>query len=87
VDRGVDRAGLLFNAGLYVWFGPDRALEFLTGYFIEKALSVDNIFVFLVIFSYFAVPAAFQHRVLFWGILSALLMRGIFILLGAALLQ
>jgi tellurite resistance protein TerC len=78
---------LLFNAGVYVWFGPERALEFLTGYVIEKALSVDNIFVFLVIFSYFAVPAVFQHRVLFWGVLGALLMRAIFILLGAALLE
>jgi len=78
---------LLFNVGVYFWFGSERALEFLTGYLIEKALSVDNIFVFLVIFSYFAVPAAFQHRVLFWGILGALIMRAIFILLGAALLQ
>lgn len=78
---------LLFNVGLYFWFGPERALEFLTGYVIEKALSVDNIFVFLVIFSYFAVPAALQHRVLFWGILGALVMRAIFIFLGAALLQ
>jgi tellurite resistance protein TerC len=78
---------LLFNAGVYFWFGPGRALEFFTGYLIEKALSVDNIFVFLVIFSYFAVPAAFQHRVLFWGILGALIMRAVFIVLGAALLQ
>ncbi len=78
---------LLFNVGVYFWFGPDRALEFLTGYPIEKALSVDNVFVFLVLFSYFAVPAAFHHRVLFWGILGALIMRAIFILLGAALLQ
>lgn len=78
---------LLFNVGVYFWFGPERALEFLTGYLIEKALSVDNIFVFLVIFSYFAVPPAFQHRVLFWGILGALIMRAIFIVLGAALLQ
>jgi tellurite resistance protein TerC len=78
---------LLFNVGVYFLFGPERALEFLTGYVIEKALSVDNIFVFLVIFSYFAVPAALQHRVLFWGILGALVMRAIFIFLGAALLQ
>ena len=78
---------LLFNVGVYFWFGSERALEFFTGYLIEKALSVDNIFVFLVIFSYFVVPAAFQHRVLFWGILGALIMRAIFILLGAALLQ
>jgi len=78
---------LLFNAGVYLWFGPQKGLEFTTGYLIEKALSVDNIFVFLVIFSYFAVPAAFQHRVLFWGIVGALAMRAVFIVLGAALLQ
>ncbi len=77
---------LLFNLGVYYWFGSRVALEFLTGYLIEKALSVDNIFVFLVIFSYFAVPAAYQHRVLFFGILGALVMRAIFILAGAALL-
>ncbi|HXG33270.1 MAG TPA: TerC family protein [Bryobacteraceae bacterium] len=78
---------LLFNVGVYFWFGAERALEFLTGYIIEKALSVDNIFVFLVIFSYFAVPPVFQHRVLFWGVLGALIMRAVFIVLGAALLQ
>jgi len=78
---------LLFNVGVYFWFGPVRGLEFFTGYLIEKALSVDNIFVFLVIFSYFGVPRAFQHRVLFWGILGALIMRAIFIVLGAALIQ
>ncbi|MEW6296141.1 MAG: TerC family protein [Thermodesulfobacteriota bacterium] len=78
---------LLFNAGVYAWFGTERALEFLTGYLIEKALSVDNIFVFAVLFSYFGVPPAYQHRVLFWGILSALVMRGAFILAGAALIQ
>jgi len=78
---------LVFNVGVYVWFGAERAFEFLAGYLIEKALSVDNIFVFLVVFSVFAVPAALQHRVLFWGILGALLMRALFIVLGAALLQ
>lgn len=78
---------LAFNVLVYVWFGSERALEFLTGYLIEKALSVDNIFVFLVIFSYFAVPKAYQHLVLFWGILGALVMRAVFIVLGAALLQ
>jgi tellurite resistance protein TerC len=76
-----------FNVGVYFWFGAQRAFEFLTGYVIEKALSVDNIFVFLVVFSAFAVPATLQHRVLFWGILGALVMRAIFIVLGAALLQ
>lgn len=78
---------LLFNVGVYIGFGPTHALEFLTGYVIEKALSVDNIFVFIVVFSAFAVPARLQHRVLFWGILGALVMRAIFIVLGAALLQ
>ena len=78
---------LIFNAGLYYVSGPVRALEFLTGYLIEYSLSVDNIFVFMVIFSYFAVPEAYRHRVLFWGILGALLMRGLFIAVGAALLQ
>ena len=78
---------LAFNFGVYLWFGSERALEFFTGYLIEKALSVDNIFVFLVLFSYFAVPPALQHRVLFWGIVGALVMRAAFILLGAALLQ
>lgn len=76
---------LLFN-GFILWrFGADLALEFLTGYVIEKSLSVDNIFVFLVIFSYFSVPSAYQHRVLFLGIFGALVMRGFFILLGAGL--
>jgi tellurite resistance protein TerC len=78
---------LIFNAGVWRWFGPTRGLEFTTGYLIEKALSVDNIFVFLVIFSYFAVPKEHQHRVLFWGILGALVMRAVFIFAGAALLE
>jgi tellurite resistance protein TerC len=77
---------LVFNLGVYLWFGSERALEFLTGYVIEKALSVDNIFVFIVVFSAFAVPTKLQHRVLFWGILGALIMRAVFIVLGAALL-
>jgi len=76
----------LFAAGVHAWFGPELALQFTTGYVIEKALSVDNIFVFAVIFSYFAVPNALQHRVLFWGILGALVMRAIFILVGGAFL-
>ncbi len=78
---------LLFNLGVYLWFGSELALEFLTGYVIEKALSVDNIFVFLVIFSAFSVPAKLQHRALFWGVLGALITRAIFIVLGAALLH
>ena len=73
-------------------FDPDAAawrvsLEFLTGYVIEKSLSVDNIFVFVMVFSYFAIPAKYQHRVLFYGILGALIFRAIFVALGAALMQ
>jgi tellurite resistance protein TerC len=78
---------LLFALGVYSWDGPQPALEFLTGYLIEKSLSVDNIFVFVLIFSYFKVPARYQHTVLFWGILGALVMRAIFIFAGIALLQ
>jgi tellurite resistance protein TerC len=78
---------LLFNLGIYFWRGPDPALEFLTGYLIEKALSVDNIFVFLLIFSYFDVPLLYQHKVLFYGILGALIMRAVFILMGITLIQ
>ncbi len=78
---------LLFNLGLFFWQGPEAALQFLTGYLIEKALSVDNLFVFALIFSLFAVPARYQHRLLFWGVLGALVMRGLFIGIGAALLH
>ncbi len=78
---------LAFALGLSRWFGAASALEFLTGYVMEKALSVDNIFVFIIVFSAFAVPPALQHRVLFWGIFGALVMRAVFIVLGAALLH
>jgi tellurite resistance protein TerC len=78
---------LLFNAGLWWLRGPEPALQFFTGYLLEKSLSVDNIFVFALLFSYFAVPPKSQHRVLFWGILGALLLRATFILAGAALLE
>ena len=78
---------LIFNAGLYVLSGPEPALQFLTGYLIEKSLSVDNIFIFVLLFGAFNVPAAYQHRVLFWGVLGALLMRGLLILVGARLLE
>ncbi len=77
---------LLFNAGLWYFRGSQPALEFLTGYLIEKSLSIDNIFVIALIFSYFSVPAKYQHRVLFWGILGALVMRAAFIFAGTALL-
>ena len=66
---------LLFALGVYFFRGGEKALEFLTGYVIEWSLSVDNLFVFLVIFSYFGVPPIYQHRVLFWGILGALVLR------------
>ncbi|HEU5162004.1 MAG TPA: TerC family protein [Thermoanaerobaculia bacterium] len=78
---------LLFNAWVYTRFGAEKGLEFLTGYLIEKALSVDNIFIFVVLFAAFAVPKMYQHRVLFWGVLGALVMRAVFIALGAALLE
>jgi tellurite resistance protein TerC len=78
---------LLFNAGVYFWRGSVVALEFLTGYLLEKSLSVDNIFVFLMIFTYFRVPYVHQHKVLFWGILGALIMRAAFILIGVTLIQ
>jgi len=77
---------LLFAGGLLLFENHSAALTFLTGYLIEESLSIDNIFVIVLIFQYFAVPAQYQHRVLFWGILGALIMRGLFIGLGAALL-
>lgn len=78
---------MIFNAGIYFFGGPEPALQFFTGYLIEKSLSVDNIFIFVLLFTYFSVPAAYQHRVLFWGVLGALVMRGIMIALGVALLE
>jgi tellurite resistance protein TerC len=78
---------LCFNYGIYHFMGPKAGLEFLTGYLIEQALSVDNIFVFVLIFSYFAVPARYQHRILFWGILGALIFRGTMIGVGAVLIH
>jgi tellurite resistance protein TerC len=79
--------GLAFGAGVFVVSGQERGLEYLTGYLIEKSLSVDNIFVFVLVFTYFAVPAAYQHRVLFWGVVGALAMRGTLIVVGAELLE
>jgi len=85
---------LAFNLGLYYYYTPpegftsaESALQFLTGYVIEKSLSVDNIFVFVLIFTYFKVPAIYQHKVLFWGIIGALIMRAIFIFAGVALIN
>lgn len=88
---------MLFNLSVYLFWDQisptsaysnnEAALAFFTGYLIEKSLSVDNIFVFVLIFTFFAVPAAYQHRVLFWGIIGALIMRGTLIVVGAALLK
>ncbi len=78
---------LAFNAWVGATFGPQKGLEFTTGYLIEKALSVDNVFIFLVIFAAFGVPAAYQHRVLFWGVVGALLLRALFIAAGAAMME
>lgn len=78
---------LIFNGWIYYDQGKDKALEFLTGYLIEKSLSVDNIFVFVLLFSFFKVPEQYRHRVLFWGVLGALLMRAGFIAAGAVLIE
>ncbi len=78
---------LIFNLGVWKFLGPQPGVEFLTGYLIEKSLSIDNIFVIALLFAYFKVPDKYQHRVLFWGILGALAMRAGFILAGAALLE
>jgi tellurite resistance protein TerC len=79
--------GLAFAGFLWTWRGREPAEEYLAGFLIEKSLSVDNLFVFALIFSYFAVPPAYQRRVVFWGIVGAIVLRGIFILAGAALLE
>jgi len=78
---------LMFAGLVAVWRGKHSALEFLTGYIIEESLSVDNLFVFLMVFSYFAVPSRYQHNVLFWGILGAMVFRAIFIVAGVALIE
>lgn len=78
---------LVFNGLIYHWFGEAKAIEFFTGYVIEKSLSVDNIFVFVLVFKYFQIPSIYQHKILFWGILGALVMRVIFIFAGVALIE
>jgi tellurite resistance protein TerC len=78
---------LAYNVIIYFWLGRAKALEFLTGYVIEKSLSVDNLFVFLMLFGYFRVATEHQHKVLFWGILGALIMRAVFIATGVALIR
>lgn len=77
---------LAFNVGVWFWKGQETAIQFFTGYVVEKSLSVDNIFVFLQVFAYFSVPAVYQHKILFWGVLGAIVMRAIFILTGVALI-
>jgi tellurite resistance protein TerC len=77
---------LIFNGWIYYSVGKQPAVEFLTGYLVEKSLSVDNIFVFVLLFSFFKVPEEYQHRVLFWGVIGALIMRAIFIAVGAVLI-
>ena len=79
--------GVAFTGVIALWFGGDAAGEYITGYLIEKSLSIDNVFVWAVLFSYFAVPREYQFRVLFWGIFGALVMRAIFIFAGVALLE
>jgi tellurite resistance protein TerC len=78
---------VLFGAGIWAWRGPETGLMYFTGYVLEKALAVDNIFVFVLVFSAFGIAPKNQHRVLFWGILGALVMRGAFIFAGAALVE
>jgi len=78
---------LCFNAGVYHFLGGEKGLQFLTGYVVEKAMSVDNIFVFILLFGYFKVEPKLQHRVLFWGIMGALVFRAVFILVGVSLIN
>jgi tellurite resistance protein TerC len=78
---------LLFNVFIYYEFGEQKALEYFTGYLLERSLSIDNIFVFILLFSYFKVPEKYHHKILFWGVIGALILRAILIALGAALVS
>lgn len=78
---------ILFNIGVYIWLGQQKAIEFLTGYLIEEFLSVDNLFVFLVLFNYFRIPSKYQRKILNWGIAGVIILRGLFILLGVTLIS
>ena len=80
-------SALIFNVGIYVWVGSSAALDFLTGFLLEKSLSIDNIFVFILIFGAFSIPLKYQHRVLFWGVLGALVMRAAMIAVGISLIE
>ncbi|MFB3766455.1 MAG: TerC family protein [Methanotrichaceae archaeon] len=77
----------IFNVLIYLWMGSEAAIEFTAGYLVERTLSFDNLFVFLLVFSYFKVPSLYQYKVLFWGILAALVMRGVFIIAGIELID
>jgi tellurite resistance protein TerC len=78
---------LIFNLGIYYFHGKEKALDFLAGYLIEESLSIDNLFIFIVLFDYFHTPKEYHHKVLFWGILGAIVMRAIFIFFGIALVN
>ena len=78
---------LIFNIGVWRFLGTEKALEFLTAYLIEESLSIDNLFVFIMIFSYFQIKPEFQHKILFWGIIGAMVLRALFIVAGVALIQ
>ncbi len=80
-------AAIIFNLLVYLWMGTESAIEFAAGYLVERTLSFDNLFVFLLIFTYFKVPSIHQYRVLFWGIVAALVMRGIFVVAGIELIE
>ncbi|OPY28552.1 MAG: Integral membrane protein TerC family protein [Methanomassiliicoccales archaeon PtaU1.Bin030] len=77
----------VFNIGIWLWMGSDLALEFTAAYIMEKTLSVDNLFVFILVFTYFCIPTMYHHKILFWGIIGALVFRGIFIYLGVTVLE
>ena len=78
---------IAFNLLVYFWMGTEQAIEFAAGYLVERSLSFDNLFVFLLIFSYFKVPSIHQYKILFWGIIAALVMRGVFIIAGIELID
>jgi tellurite resistance protein TerC len=80
-------AAIVFNLLVYLWMGTESAIEFAAGYLVERTLSFDNLFVFLLIFTYFKVPSVHQYKVLFWGITAALVMRGIFVVAGIELIE
>ncbi|NOU16437.1 MAG: TerC family protein [Bacteroidales bacterium] len=77
---------LLFNYGVFIWFGKEKAIEFLTAYIVEESLSIDNLFVFILILRFFDIKPQHQHRILFWGIIGAIILRAIFIIAGIALI-